>query len=49
MTPHGLNDHRGSDEEDVVQKYNGCYSVIKENKLMSLAATWMDLEIVILS
>ena len=25
------------------------YSTIKKNKIMSLAATWMDLEIIILS
>ena len=26
-----------------------CYSAIKKNELMSFAATWMDLEMIILS
>ena len=26
-----------------------CYSAIKRNELMSFAATWMDLEMIILS
>ena len=26
-----------------------CYSAIKKNKIMSFAATWMDLEMIILS
>ena len=39
---------RGMDKEDMVHVYNGVLA-IKKNEIMSSAATWMDLEIIILS
>ena len=36
------------DREDVVHIYNGILT-IKKNEIMPFAATWMDLEIIILS
>ena len=38
------------DKEDVVHIYTmEYYSAIKKNEIMSFTATWMDLEIIILS
>ena len=40
---------RGMDNKDVVNVSVEYYLVIKKNKIMSFAATWMDLETAILS
>ena len=36
------------DKEDVVHMYNGIL-LSKKNKILSFAATWMDLEVVIVT
>ena len=39
---------RGLDREDVVHVHDGML-VIKKHEIMSFAATWMDLELILLS
>jgi len=40
---------RGVDQEDVVKYTMGYYSAIKMNEIPAFLATWMDLEIIMLS
>ena len=41
--------NRGMDKEDLVHIYNGILLSHKQNQVMPFVATWMDLEILILS
>ena len=41
--------NRGMDKEAVVHTYDGILLSLKKKEIMSFAATWMDLEIIILS
>ena len=41
--------NRGMDKEDVVHVYDGILLSHEKNEIMPFAATWMDLEMIILS
>ena len=43
--------HRGMDKENVIHTHTHTehYSAIKKNEIMSFAAMWMDLEVIIWS